>query len=140
MSREFGKTRAARERPSSADYVANREPGIYVDVVSGEPLFASLDKFDSGTGRPGFTQPIDPDNIVETRDRSHRTDRIEVRSARGDCHLGEVFLDGPGETGLHYCIDSASLRFVHRDDLDAEGYGQYLNMFTKSVWAHHSQR
>jgi len=119
------------ECPFSGEYLANKEPGIYVDIVSGEPLFASLDKFDSGTGWPSFTQPIDVDNIVEKRDRSHFMDRIEVRSARGNSHLGHVFPDGPGETGLRYCINSASLRFIHRDDLEAEGYGDYVNLFAK---------
>ncbi|OBH18291.1 peptide-methionine (R)-S-oxide reductase [Mycolicibacter terrae] len=119
------------ERAFSGEYWANREPGIYVDVVSGEPLFASLDKFDSGTGWPSFTRPIEADNIVERRDRSHFMERIEVRSAHGDSHLGHVFPDGPGETGLRYCINSASLRFIHRDNLEAEGYGQYLELFTK---------
>lgn len=118
------------ERPFSGAYLANKEPGIYVDVVSGEPLFASLDKFDSGTGWPSFTRPIEPANVVETRDRSHFMERTEVRSTQGDSHLGHVFPDGPGETGLRYCINSLSLRFVHRDDLEAEGYGQYLDLFT----------
>lgn len=119
------------ERAFSGAYWANREPGIYVDVVSGEPLFASLDKFDSGTGWPSFTRPIDADNVVEKRDRSHFMERIEVRSAHGDSHLGHVFPDGPGENGLRYCINSASLRFIHRDNLEAEGYGQYLELFAK---------
>ncbi|MGB3475575.1 MAG: peptide-methionine (R)-S-oxide reductase MsrB [Mycobacterium sp.] len=119
------------ERPFSGEYLANKEPGIYVDIVSGEPLFASLDKFDSGTGWPSFTQPIDADNVVEKRDRSHFMDRTEVRSARGNSHLGHVFPDGPGETGLRYCINSASLRFIHRDELEAEGYGHYVKLFAK---------
>jgi peptide-methionine (R)-S-oxide reductase len=117
------------ERAFSGEYWANREPGIYVDVVSGEPLFASLDKFDSGTGWPSFTRPIDANNVVEKVDRSHLVERIEVRSTRADSHLGHVFTDGPGETGLRYCINSAALRFIHRDDLAADGYGQYLSLF-----------
>lgn len=118
------------ERPFSGEYWANKEPGIYVDVVSGEPLFASVDKFESGSGWPSFTQPIDADNVVEKRDRSHFMERTEVRSAHGDSHLGHVFGDGPRDKGgLRYCINSASLRFIHRDNLEAEGYGQYLSLF-----------
>jgi peptide-methionine (R)-S-oxide reductase len=118
------------EQPFTGEYWANKEPGIYVDVVSGEPLFASVDKFDSGTGWPSFTKPIDTDNVVEQHDRSHFMDRIEVRSAHGDSHLGHVFPDGPDQAGgLRYCINSASLRFILRDNLQAEGYGQYLSLF-----------
>jgi peptide-methionine (R)-S-oxide reductase len=122
------------ERPFTGEYWDNHEPGIYVDVVSGEPLFASVDKFESGTGWPSFTRPIrEPDGsdyVVEKRDLSHLMIRTEVRSARGDSHLGHVFNDGPrGEGGLRYCINSASLRFIHLDDLDAEGYGQYRKLF-----------
>ncbi|SRX96199.1 methionine-R-sulfoxide reductase [Nocardia brasiliensis ATCC] [Mycobacterium shimoidei] len=118
------------ERPFSGEYWANKEPGIYVDVVSGEPLFASVDKFDSGTGWPSFTEPIDANNVVEKHDRSHFMERTEVRSAHGDSHLGHVFPDGPrAQGGLRYCINSASLRFIHRDNLEAEGYGQYLSLF-----------
>jgi peptide-methionine (R)-S-oxide reductase len=127
------------ERPFSGEYWANKEPGIYVDVVSGEPLFASVDKFDSGTGWPSFSQPIDADNVVEKRDLGHFMDGIEVRSTHGDSHLGHVFPDGPGEAGgLRYCINSASLRFIHRDNLEAEGYGQYLSLFTNAAPAPHS--
>jgi peptide-methionine (R)-S-oxide reductase len=127
------------ERPFSGEYWANKEPGIYVDVVSGEPLFASVDKFDSGTGWPSFSQPIDADNVVEKRDLGHFMDVIEVRSTHGDSHLGHVFPDGPGEAGgLRYCINSASLRFIHRDNLEAEGYGQYLSLFTNAAPAPHS--
>ena len=125
------------ERPFTGEYCNNHEPGIYVDVVSGEPLFASVDKFDSGSGWPSFTQPINADSVVERRDRSHFMDRVEVRSAPADSHLGHVFPDGPGEAGgLRYCINSASLRFIHRDDLEAQGYGQYLRLFTKDVPEH----
>lgn len=118
------------ERPFTGEYLDNHEPGIYVDVVSGEPLFASLDKFDSGTGWPSFTAPIDSENVVEKSDRSHGMVRTEVRSRHGDSHLGHVFTDGPAsDGGLRYCINSASLRFIHLDDLDAEGYGQYRGLF-----------
>ena len=116
------------ERPFTGEYWDNHDPGIYVDVVSGEPLFASVDKFDSGTGWPSFTKPIDAENVVEKRDFSHLMLRTEVRSAHGDSHLGHVFDDGPEELGgLRYCINSASLRFVHRDDMEKEGYGAYLD-------------
>jgi peptide-methionine (R)-S-oxide reductase len=126
------------ELPFTGEYCNNHEPGIYVDVVSGEPLFASVNKFDSGSGWPSFTQPIDTDSLVERRDRSHFTERIEVRSADADSHLGHVFPDGPTEAGgLRYCINSASLRFIHRDDLEAQGYGQYLRLFTKDVAEQH---
>jgi peptide-methionine (R)-S-oxide reductase len=118
------------ERPFTGEYLDNHEPGIYVDVVSGEPLFASVDKFDSGTGWPSFTKPIDGDNIVEKSDHRHIMVRTEVRSRHGDSHLGHVFTDGPpDEGGLRYCINSAALRFIHRNDLEAEGYGHYLNLF-----------
>jgi peptide-methionine (R)-S-oxide reductase len=117
------------EPPFCGEYVDNYEPGIYVDVVSGEPLFASVDKFDSGTGWPSFTKPIDGDNIVES-DHRHVLVRTEVRSRHGDSHLGHVFNDGPrSEGGLRYCINSAALRFIHRDNLKSEGYGHYLRLF-----------
>ncbi|QIS11753.1 peptide-methionine (R)-S-oxide reductase MsrB [Nocardia arthritidis] len=120
------------ERPFTGEYWDNHEPGIYVDVVSGEPLFASVDKFDSGSGWPSFTKPIDTGNVVEKRDFSHLMIRTEVRSAHGDSHLGHVFPDGPrAEGGLRYCINSAALRFIHLDDLEAEGYAQYRTLFTK---------
>lgn len=129
---------AGTEVPFTGEYWNNHEPGIYVDVVSGEPLFASVDKYDSGTGWPSFTQPIDADNVVEKRDRSHFMERIEVRSAHGDSHLGHVFPDGPPEAGgSRYCINSASLRFIHRDDLETQGYGQYLSLFTEDTPAQH---
>lgn len=116
------------ERPWTGEYVSNKEPGIYVDVVSGEPLFASSDKYESGCGWPSFTRPIVPANIRELTDFSHGMIRTEVRSAHGDSHLGHVFPDGPPERGgLRYCINSASLRFIHRDDMEAEGYGDYLD-------------
>ena len=115
----------ATELPGSGEYLANKEPGIYVDVVSGEPLFASTDKFDSGSGWPSFTRPIDAANVNERPD--YREGGIEVRSANADSHLGHVFCDGPEDRGgLRYCINSAALRFIHRDDMDAQGYGGYL--------------
>ena len=116
------------ERPGTGKYLGNKEPGIYVDVVSGEPLFASSDKYESGCGWPSFTKPIEPAHVVEKRDLSHFMLRTEVRSAHGDSHLGHVFTDGPRDRGgLRYCINSAALRFVHRDDMEAEGYGAYLD-------------
>lgn len=118
----------ATEAPGSGEHLDNHEPGIYVDVVSGEPLFASSDKFDSGTGWPSFTRPIDADNVNEVSDKAHGMIRTEVRSTHGDSHLGHVFPDGPRASGgLRYCINSAALRFVHRDDMEAQGYGAYLN-------------
>ncbi len=116
------------ERPFTGEYNDNKEPGIYVDVVSGEPLFASTDKFDSGSGWPSFTKPIVPANVNELRDDAHGMIRTEVRSVHGDSHLGHVFPDGPEDQGgLRYCINSASLRFIPRDEMEAEGYGAYLN-------------
>jgi len=116
------------ERPGSGEYLDNHQPGIYVDVVSGEPLFASSDKFESGCGWPSFTKPIEPANVDEVSDRSHGMARTEVRSRHGDSHLGHVFTDGPADRGgLRYCINSASLRFVHRDDMAAQGYAEYLD-------------
>ncbi len=118
------------ERPFTGEYLDNHEPGIYVDVVSGEPLFASVDKFNSGTGWPSFTKPLDGDNIVEKPDHRHLMVRTEVRSRHGDSHLGHVFNDGPrSEGGLRYCINSAALRFIHRDNLETEGYRHYLSLF-----------
>ena len=116
------------ERPGSGKLLYNKEPGIYVDIVSGEPLFASADKYESGCGWPSFTKPIEPAHINELRDTTHGMIRTEVRSTHGDSHLGHVFPDGPRDRGgLRYCINSASLRFVHRDDMGAEGYGAYIN-------------
>ena len=126
--------RNGTERPFTGEYWDNHEPGIYVDVVSGEPLFASVDKFESGSGWPSFTKPLEEPggahNIVEKRDFSHLMIRTEVRSAHGDSHLGHVFNDGPrDEGGLRYCINSAALRFIHLDDLEAQGYGRYKTLF-----------
>ncbi|MGR3702163.1 MAG: peptide-methionine (R)-S-oxide reductase MsrB [Paracoccaceae bacterium] len=116
------------ERPGTGKLLRNKEPGIYVDIVSGEPLFASSDKYDSGCGWPSFTKPIEPAHVRELTDTTHGMVRVEVRSAHGDSHLGHVFPDGPRDRGgLRYCINSASLRFVHRDDMEAEGYGDYLD-------------
>ena len=115
------------ERPFTGEYNENHAPGIYVDIVSGEPLFASSDKFESGCGWPSFTKPITPDHVNELRDMSHGMVRVEVRSTHGDSHLGHVFEDGPQDQGgLRYCINSAALRFVHRDAMEAEGYAAYL--------------
>ncbi len=116
------------EPPWTGEYLDNKEPGIYVDVVSGEPLFASSDKFDSGSGWPSFTKPIEPTHVNELKDSSHGMLRIEVRSTHGDSHLGHVFPDGPREQGgMRYCINSAAVRFIHRDDMVAEGYADYLD-------------
>ena len=117
----------ATERPGTGKLLYNKEPGIYVDIVSGEPLFASADKYESGCGWPSFTKPIEPAHVTELRDTSLGMVRTEVRSTHGDSHLGHVFPDGPRDRGgLRYCINSASLRFVHRNDMEAEGYGDYI--------------
>ena len=121
------------ERPGTGEYLHNKEPGIYVDIVSGEPLFASSDKYESGCGWPSFTRPVEPAHVNQLRDSSHGMVRIEVRSTYGDSHLGHVFSDGPAERGgLRYCINSALLRFVHRDDMAAQGYGEYLDQLEDS--------
>jgi peptide-methionine (R)-S-oxide reductase len=143
MSRQFTKNPAALERlspeefrvtqecgtemPGTGALLHNKEPGIYVDVVSGEPLFSSTDKYDSGSGWPSFTRPLDAANVKELSDDSQGMARTEVRSTHGESHLGHVFNDGPRDRGgLRYCINSASLRFIHRDDMEKEGYGAYL--------------
>jgi len=116
------------ERPGTGEHLNNKEPGIYVDIVSGEPLFASSDKYESGCGWPSFVKPLEPAHVTELRDMTLGMIRTEVRSTHGDSHLGHVFPDGPRDRGgLRYCINSASLRFVHRDDMEAEGYGEYLD-------------
>lgn len=119
------------ERPFQNAYWDNHEPGIYVDVVSGEPLFSSLDKFDSGTGWPSFTKPLAPENVTTKTDRSLLMTRTEVRSANGNSHLGHLFDDGPAPTGQRYCMNSASMRFIPVSKLAEEGYGEYLRLFEK---------
>jgi len=123
---------SATERPFSGEFWNHHEPGIYVDIVSGEPLFSSLDKFDSGCGWPSFTKPLEPENVDERSDTSYGMVRTEVRSTHADSHLGHVFDDGPRDKGgLRYCINSASLRFIPLDELESEGYGEYRRLFEK---------
>jgi peptide-methionine (R)-S-oxide reductase len=120
--------KSGTEQPGSGEYLGNYEPGIYVDIVSGEPLFASSEKFESGCGWPSFSKPIDNAYVSELRDTGHGMIRTEVRSTHGDSHLGHVFPDGPQDRGgLRYCINSASLRFIHRAEMEELGYGQYIN-------------
>lgn len=120
------------EPPFRNEYWDNKQPGIYVDIISGEPLFTSLDKFDSGCGWPSFTKPVADTKVAEKKDTSHSMIRTEVRSVSSDAHLGHVFPDGPAPGGLRYCINSAALRFISQEDLEKEGYGQFQKLFKKT--------
>ena len=127
---------SATEPPFRNEFWNHHEPGIYVDIVSGEPLFSSTDKFDSGTGWPSFVRPLEPEHVTEHSDTTYGMRRVEVRSADADSHLGHLFDDGPGPTGLRYCINSASLRFIPAAKLEEEGYGQYRPLFEKAAPKH----
>lgn len=119
------------EKPFDNQYWDHKEEGIYVDIVSGEPLFSSIHKYDSGSGWPSFTHPLKEDNIVEKMDYTHGMERVEVKSRNADSHLGHVFPDGPADNGLRYCINSASLRFIPVSELEQEGYGEFLSLFNR---------